>query len=296
MSSNISEITITPKPGNMGSVSVGATVTNGKITYGGNVQIQTPGGSSRFAAITSTSNPAVLTTDTTNPWSGTGFGYVLTDASGDQIVVQTDSSGNPTSYTNETTHEPATPEYANYACAGLGSTTVSIGWEDGAGNMQTATLTINVVPFMPIQVPIYTNMPTPAVATPAKGGLSTGAKVAIGATVLAVGGVGIAAAARTGAFKGLIGEAQEAMAAARGRHHHAGESRRKSMKVQSVLVPRSKFSKREATAWVRGHGYHVRKVDTTQNYYRFRQRDPGDFKVKRTIPLGDSGVKAVVGR
>lgn len=290
MTSGISEITIAPTPGNMGAVSVGATVANGKVTYGGSVTIQTPGGSTKFAAITSTSNPAVLAADTTNPWAGTGFGYILTDAEGDQIVVGTGNSGELT-YTSETTGEPATPIDAIYAAAGLGTTILTIGWEDASGTAQTATVTLNVVAFKPIAIPIYTTSPTAPTVT-ASGGLSKGAKIAIGASVLAVGGVGIAVAAQRGVFAGFVREASESM-----RHFHAGESsRRRSMRVQSILVPRSRYSKSEAEAWVRRNGYRVKKIDTTEHYYRFRQRDPREFTVERTIPLGHGGVKAVVGR
>jgi hypothetical protein len=217
MSSGLSAITIIPQPGNLGSVSVGATVTGGKITYGGNVAVQTPGGSSRFAAITSTSNPGVLSVNTTNPWAGTGFGYILSTAEGDEIVVETDSNGNPTSYTNETTNEPAVPYLASYAAASLGTTNLTIGWENAAGAMQIATITLNVVPFVAVPVVVYTPEPTPVVAAPASGGLSLGAKLAIGASVLAVGGVGVAVAAQRGAFAGIAGEAGAAMESVRGR-------------------------------------------------------------------------------
>lgn len=64
--------------------------------------------------------------------------------------------------------------------------------------------------------------------------------------------------------------------------------------VQTVLVPRSRFSLAEAKAWVRHAGFTVSKVDTTANYYRFRQHAPGGYARFATKSVRD-GVKLVIG-
>lgn len=70
---------------------------------------------------------------------------------------------------------------------------------------------------------------------------------------------------------------------------------RKPSKVQSVIIPKARFTKRQARAWVAEHGFIDPGVDETDDYYRFRQMDPDQQHFKyRTIPFGDSGVLAVV--
>lgn len=68
------------------------------------------------------------------------------------------------------------------------------------------------------------------------------------------------------------------------------------MQTHSFLFPKDKFSRREASRWIAKHNAEERKVDTTENYYRFRQSPPSHFREEtfRTITIG-SGVKAVVG-
>lgn len=68
--------------------------------------------------------------------------------------------------------------------------------------------------------------------------------------------------------------------------------------IQTVLVPHSKFPTREsARAWVVEHGFKATKVDEGKTVTRFRQIEPDHFEPKsfRTIPLGASGVQAVIG-
>lgn len=68
--------------------------------------------------------------------------------------------------------------------------------------------------------------------------------------------------------------------------------------VQTLLLPRSKFTPTEALDWARSHGYRATKTDVTAQYIRIRQKPPSEFKSGslRTIPFGDSGIRAVVGR
>jgi hypothetical protein len=68
----------------------------------------------------------------------------------------------------------------------------------------------------------------------------------------------------------------------------------KASSVQSVLIPRSKYSLEEARAWIKAHDYHAGKVDITDAYYRFRQADPGGFDRLRTKEL-PGGIKLIVG-
>lgn len=67
--------------------------------------------------------------------------------------------------------------------------------------------------------------------------------------------------------------------------------------TQSILCSKSRFSsKEEAAKWVTDHDYKAEKVDETEENYRFRQREPGDFEEGsfRTITL-EEGVKAIIG-
>lgn len=69
-------------------------------------------------------------------------------------------------------------------------------------------------------------------------------------------------------------------------------------KVQSVLVPKKAFKSKQAAAnWVKKHKqFHVEKIDTTKNYYRFRQKSPKGFDEFRTITIyPKKKIKAVIG-
>jgi len=70
---------------------------------------------------------------------------------------------------------------------------------------------------------------------------------------------------------------------------------RPSMRVQTLIFPRDKWTKAEARAWLKAHGYKSRSVDETSQSWRFRQEDPDQFDVLRTKAFGDN-IKAVVGR
>lgn len=53
--------------------------------------------------------------------------------------------------------------------------------------------------------------------------------------------------------------------------------------IQTVLLPKKKFSLPDAIAWVSRHGFRSHKVDITGNYYRFRQMEPmygGKYRTK----------------
>lgn len=72
--------------------------------------------------------------------------------------------------------------------------------------------------------------------------------------------------------------------------------KRPSMVVQSLILSKQRFkAAADAKAWCKSHGYKT-AVDETEESYRFRQREPSEFKADtfRTITL-DDGIKAVVG-
>ena len=68
--------------------------------------------------------------------------------------------------------------------------------------------------------------------------------------------------------------------------------------VQTLIFSKEKFETAEAAkAWAKAHDFRSDKVDETDESWRLRQRDPGDFQEGsfRTITLTE-GVKAVIGR
>lgn len=68
--------------------------------------------------------------------------------------------------------------------------------------------------------------------------------------------------------------------------------------IQTLIMDRSRFRTRaSATAWARENGMRHDKVDETENSYRLRQREPGEFVdwSFRTIRI-TNGVQAVIGR
>ncbi|HXB28129.1 MAG TPA: hypothetical protein VNV25_25590 [Gemmatimonadaceae bacterium] len=65
---------------------------------------------------------------------------------------------------------------------------------------------------------------------------------------------------------------------------------------QSLLFPRDRFTKREALAWSRSHGFKASKADPTANYWRVRQFSPAKGTVVATIPFGSGGIKATIAR
>ena len=66
--------------------------------------------------------------------------------------------------------------------------------------------------------------------------------------------------------------------------------------IQSIQLRRDKFSKGEAFAWIREHGYKADKVDVGPHFYRFRQQDPERLRGGRfrTIDFGDKGHATIV--
>lgn len=68
-----------------------------------------------------------------------------------------------------------------------------------------------------------------------------------------------------------------------------------SMQVQTLIFKKSHFSRESAVEWAKSHDFKVMKVDETEESYRIRQRDPGEFEIFRTISF-KPGLKAVVAK
>ena len=71
-----------------------------------------------------------------------------------------------------------------------------------------------------------------------------------------------------------------------------------SYRIQSVLMPKRLYDAKSAKEWVIANGFKVKKVDETENFYRFRQLSPQyierlGYTVYRTKKLKD-GVELVI--
>ena len=71
---------------------------------------------------------------------------------------------------------------------------------------------------------------------------------------------------------------------------------RKPMTLQTILILKDVYELDEAKSWLKDHDYKI-DVDETESTYRFRQRDPGDFKPGsfRTVDIA-KGIKFVLGK
>lgn len=63
-----------------------------------------------------------------------------------------------------------------------------------------------------------------------------------------------------------------------------GRRRDGATTIQSLLFPRSDWNLRKARQWTKSRGFRYDRLDTTDNYYRFRQQEP-KFDLYRTITL-----------
>lgn len=81
------------------------------------------------------------------------------------------------------------------------------------------------------------------------------------------------------------------------RHARPRGPRGGTSEVQSVLVPADVYTPAQAKRWVKHHGFKVSGLEPASGrsiHHRFRQFDPDRRHSYRTIPLGDSGIMAVV--
>jgi len=72
-------------------------------------------------------------------------------------------------------------------------------------------------------------------------------------------------------------------------------TRKNSRPVQALLFDRDMWSASQARSWIGKNGFIAPKLHKTENYLRFRQSDPAEFKKGsfRTIDFGE-GIKAIV--
>lgn len=55
--------------------------------------------------------------------------------------------------------------------------------------------------------------------------------------------------------------------------------------LQTILIPKDKYSLAEAIFWLRSHNYPHPKVDITDKFYRFRQHTPEAHSKYYTMSL-----------
>lgn len=68
--------------------------------------------------------------------------------------------------------------------------------------------------------------------------------------------------------------------------------------IQSVIFPKEKFDQKKAEEWLQSHKFRTtfrkKGVDITENFYRYRQKDPNQFIRFRTLVL-NNGIQFIVG-
>lgn len=62
-------------------------------------------------------------------------------------------------------------------------------------------------------------------------------------------------------------------------------SKAKKGKLQTVLVPKSRYTEEQAVKWIKLQGYKNNGIDETREYYRFRQKPPNNKKEYYTVLL-----------
>ena len=81
------------------------------------------------------------------------------------------------------------------------------------------------------------------------------------------------------------------------RHPRPRGPRGGTSEPQSILVPADVYTPAQAKQWVKHHGFKVGGYDAPDvrgAYHRFRQFDPDRRHSYRTIPMGKSGIMAVI--
>jgi hypothetical protein len=65
-------------------------------------------------------------------------------------------------------------------------------------------------------------------------------------------------------------------------------------KIQSVIIPKEKFTLKQSHKWLMKHNYKIPvKVDETENFYRYRQRNP-DKRYTYTTKVLPNGVELIL--
>lgn len=60
--------------------------------------------------------------------------------------------------------------------------------------------------------------------------------------------------------------------------------------VQSVLFNKKSWTEEKARKWLKAHKFHAGKIDVTDKYLRFRQKDPSGYKKFRIIKANTEGL------
>ena len=95
-------------------------------------------------------------------------------------------------------------------------------------------------------------------------------------------------------YKGIKGKFLDAMTSAFGAR--LNPEAKKSTQVQSVIFSKKCYTPQQAQKWLKKHNFKIKKMDTTDDYYRFRQLSPLRFEEFRTIDFTDHGcIKAIIG-
>lgn len=67
------------------------------------------------------------------------------------------------------------------------------------------------------------------------------------------------------------------------------------MLVHSIIFRKDKWTIQDSHRWLYQHGYRpIKNVDVTQNFYRWRIRDPNEFRQFVTKKVG-KGIEIVFG-
>lgn len=71
------------------------------------------------------------------------------------------------------------------------------------------------------------------------------------------------------------------------------------MNIQAILFDNTKHTSLNAMRWLKKHHFApIKRQHLTENYRRYRIREPEDFIEKsfRTIDIGDGSIKMVIGK
>jgi hypothetical protein len=86
-------------------------------------------------------------------------------------------------------------------------------------------------------------------------------------------------------------------------HHRKARKSRRARKgpkwrLQSIRLPKSRFTKSQAKAWVKKEGRKHKSVESMKNFWSFRQESPKHFvksKIRTTFLSRDLGIQGIVG-
>jgi hypothetical protein len=86
-------------------------------------------------------------------------------------------------------------------------------------------------------------------------------------------------------------------AKARSKKRAAPKTRsRRALQVQTLIFHKHEWTKPQALAWARSHGFKASKIESKPNTWRIQQVDPKRMKIVSTKRLGKHGIFAVMGR